>query len=883
MRSLRRMSKRLAGALTGDRSERELADELASHIEMQVADNVRAGMSPEEARRAARLKFGNVTLAAESYRGQRGLPWLEALFADLRYALRGLRKSPGFTVVAVLTLALGIGAITAVFSLVDQVLLAPPGILNPERIIVVLTRYGKLNAEFQIASPQILTDLQQSFQVFERSALMAQEDVNYTGIGDPQRLVNAIVTAEWFDVFRAKPFLGRVFGKEEDQPNANRVVVLSYAAWVRLFGADPLVLGRTIELNQTLRRIVGVMPPEFRWPQNADLWTPAGLATDASNPAARFGNEHYLAVARTKPNISFQRAKDWMAILTDRIRNSGPASIIAKDYGWSLSAAPFTDIVAGETRKPLLVLFGAVAFVLLIVCSNVAGLMLARASARSREFAVRAALGASRGQLLRGLLAESLLLIVAGGGAGLALASSGVNLLLRLAPQDVVTGLHAHMDVRVLVFCAGTAIASAVLFGFMPAWQISCVDPSGGLKNDERSSTAAYGRQTMRSLLVIAETTLALMLLVAGGLFLKSFTRLASVNPGFEPRGVTTAMCWLPQQSYNSERRIQVFDRDVLERLRNTQAVESAAMGSTIPFSGLQDSAIFRIEDRPQPKGEPMPYGDVVLVTPGYFRTLGIPLQRGRDFTEYDREGSEQVVVIDENLARRYWPGEDPIGKRMGREQWHRIIGVVGHVTNANLAADSGKGVYYLSMFQHAEPLVSILAKARVADAGELPGTIREAVHNTDPRQAVHSFRSMEDLVANSLAPRRFGMRLVAFFAATALFLAALGLYGVIAYSVTQRTREIGIRIALGAERGAVLRLVVGRGLRLAAFGAGIGVLGALGGARLIQSQLFEVSAADPLTILATAVILLAIATLASYLPARRVLRVDPVVALRPE
>ncbi|HYL35957.1 MAG TPA: ABC transporter permease [Bryobacteraceae bacterium] len=883
MKTLRRMWRRLAGSFSGWRGENELADELASHIEMQVEDNLRAGMPPEEARRAARLKFGNVTLAAESYRGQRGLPWLEALFTDLRYALRGLCKSPGFTVLVVLTLALGIGAITAVFSLVNQVLLAPPGIRNPERIVTILTRYRKLNVEFQIASPQILADLHQSSQAFERAALMAQEDANYTAGGDPQRLHGAVVTAEWFDVFGAKPFLGRVFRKEEDQPNANRVVVLSYAAWVRLFGADPSVPGRTIELNQVPRRIVGVMPPEFRWPQNVDVWTPAGLAASDLAPTARFGNEHYMAVARTKPDVSFQRAKEWMAILSDRIRNTtGPVGVIAKDYGWSVSAASFTETVAGETRKPLLVLFGAVAFVLLIVCSNVAGLLLARASARSREFAVRAALGASRGQLLRALLAESLLLVVAGGAAGLTLASNGINLLLRLAPQDVVAGLDPHMDLRVLLFCATTALASAVLFGFAPAWQISRIDPSGGLKNDDRASTAAHGRQRLRSILVVVETALALMLLVAGGLFLRSFARLAGVNPGFEPRGVMTAMCWLPQQTYMSERQVQVFDRAVLDRLSNTEGVAAAALGSTIPFSSLWDSAVFQIEGRAPAPGEPMPYGDVVLVTPDYFRTLGIPIERGRTFADADRAGSESVAVIDENLARRYWPGEDPVGKRIGRGEWHRIIGVVGHVTKSNLAADRGNGVYYFSMFQHATPLVTILAKAR-GDASDVPAAIREAVRDADPRQAVHSFRSMPDLVADSLAPRRFGMRLLAFFAATALFLAALGLYGVIAYSVTQRTREIGIRIALGAERAAVLQLVVGHGLRLAALGAGIGVAGALAAARLIQSQLFEVSAADPLTIAAMAAVLLAIATLASYLPARQALRVDPAVALRPE
>jgi putative ABC transport system permease protein len=798
--------------------------------------------------------------------------------------MRGLLKSPAFTVVAVLTLALGIGAITAVFSLVNQVLLAPPGIRNPERVIVIQTRYKKLNREFPVASPAILTDLHAGPLVFERAALMSQADANYTAGGDPVSLRGAVVTSEWFDVFGAKPLLGRVFRKEEDQPNANRVVVLAYAAWTRLFGADPSVLGRTIELNQVPRRIIGVMPPEFRWPQNVDLWAPAGLPAAAFLPTARFGTEDFVLVARTRPQVSFGAAREWIRLLTDRVHNSGGREgMIAKDYGWSLSPIPFTESIAGETKKPLLVLLAAVAFVLLIVCSNVAGLLLARASSRSRELAVRAALGASRGQLLRSLVAESLLLAVAGGAAGLALASNGVDLLLRLAPQDVATGLEARMDLRVLLFCAMAAFASAALFGFAPAWQMSRVDPNSGLKNDDRSSTAAGGLRRMRAALVVGETALALVLLVAGGLLLRSFMRLEGVSPGFEPRGVMTAVVTLPMQTYRSGREISVFYRSLLERLKNTADVAGAAIGSPPPFSGSNNSYTFQIEGRVSRSGEPWPFGDERLVTPGYFRTLGIPLLRGRDFSEADAETSEPVAVIDETLARQYWTGKDPVGQRIVRlSNAYRIVGVVRHVMHADLAADAGTGVFYFSIFQRTTPAAAILVKSR-ADVNEMPTAIREAVREADPRQAVHTFRSMQDSVANSLAPRRFGIRLLAFFAAIALFLAALGLYGVIGYSVTQRTREIGIRIALGAEQGGVLRLVVGEGLRLAAIGAGIGMLASLAVARLIQSQLFEVSAFDPLTIAAMAAVLLAVATLASYLPARRAMRVDPACALRPE
>ena len=884
MKLLRRGWRRLLGTLAGGRAEGELADEIASHLEMQVDDNLRAGMTPQEARRAARLKFGGVEAIKETYRDQRGLPWLEALFADSRYAVRGLRKSPGFTTVAVLTLALGIGAITAVFSLVDQVLLAPPGIRNPERVIALQTIYQKLHLDLPVSSPRVLADLHDSRQVFEQAALMTEADANYSAGGDPQRVRGALVTAEWFDVFGVKPYLGRVFSKDEDQPNANRVVVLSFAAWTRLFGADPMVLGRSIELNQAPRRVVGVMPPEFRWPRDVDLWAPLGLPAAAFGPGARFGNESYGAVARTKPGVTFAQAKGWLRIVADRVHQTdGQTGAIARNYGWGLSAIPFTERVAGETRRPLLLLLGAVSFVLLIVCTNVAGLLLARGSARAHEFGVRAALGATRSQLLRSLFMESLLLAIIGGVAGIALAAEGVDLLLRLAPPDIVVGIQPRMDLRVLLFSAIAVIASAILFGIAPAWQISRAQGGGALKADNRASTASRGRQRIRSALVVAETALALILLVAGGAYLRSFVRLEAVNPGFVPRGVMTAIFSLPQRAYSTASEQTVFYRAVLGRLSNTQGVAVASLGFPPPFSGDDESDVFQIEGRAMGPGQPLPHGDIRLVTPGYFRTLGIPLKRGRDFSDADGAASERVAIIDETLAREYWLGEDPIGAHiLSKGESYRIIGTVGHVIHSNLAADSGRGVYYFSVFQRPTTVASILVKTQ-GDAGGLATPIREAVRDADPRQAVHSLRSMEDSVSDSLAPRRFGMRLLVFFGATALFLAALGLYGVISYSVTQRTREIGIRMALGAERREVTKLVVGHGLRLAMIGAGIGIIGSLAGARLIQSQLFGVSAFDPLTMAAMAAALLAAAMLASYLPVRRAMRVDPVVALRPE
>jgi predicted permease len=873
--------RRLRGALTDHGDDNALSAELSFHYDMQVEENMRAGISERDARREARLKFGSLDAVKESYRDQRGLVWLAGLSTDLRYALRGLRKSPGFTVVAVLTLALGIGANTAIFSLVDEILLSPPGIRNPERVVTIRTRYGKLNMEFPIVSAVILGDVKKDSDVFVSAALAGSADVNYTGSATPQRLQDAAVTAEWFDVFGAQPYLGRVFLKEEDQAHANHVAVLSHAAWLRLFGGDVSVLGRIIELNQVPHRVIGVMPAEFRWPQQTDVWTPAGLSPEAFAPMQRFGTEHFMLVARTRSDASFARAREWTRLLTDRVyHGGGPAAIVAKDYAWTLSAVPFTQAVAGETRTPLLVLSGAVGLVLLIACSNIAGLLLARASARSREFAVRAALGAGRRHLLRSVLAQTLVLAGTGAVAGIGLAYAGVERLLALAPQDVVSGLAPRISLNVLLFCAATAVGSAILFGIVPAWQISRIGPAAALKSDDRSTASGWVRQRTRSLLVVVETALALVLLVGAGLFLRSFVRLQHINPGFEPRGVMTAKFWLPQQSYPGGREVMGFYRTVLDRLNNTPEIASAALGSQFPFGGSSDSEVFQIKGHAPAPGQPLPYADIRAVTADYFRVLGIPLQRGRWFTSEDRPSSEPVTVIDENLARKYWPGENPVGQRIIKSVAYRVIGVVGHVSQSNLAADSGTGAVYVNMLQRPTPVATIIVKSR-GDLQTTATAIREAVREADPRQAVYLFRPLEDAVAESLAPRRFAMRLLGIFAISALLLAALGLYGVVSYGVVQRRREIGIRVALGAERNSVVRLVVGEGLRLAAVGVVLGILASVVSARLLQSELFGVTTFDSLTIAVTACLLLCSAVLASYLPARRALRVDPAVTLR--
>ncbi|HKA01291.1 MAG TPA: ABC transporter permease, partial [Candidatus Solibacter sp.] len=675
----------------------------------------------------------------------------------------------------------------------------------------------------------------------------------------------------------------RVFIASEDQPNTNRVVVLSYEAWVRLYGADPHVLGRTMELNQTPYEIIGVMARDFHQPRAADLWVPLALPARAFSPQTWL-NEYLTVMARTQPTMSFAQANAWLKLASQRVLAIVPASVrtFVVNNQWGMDASRFADASAGETKTPILILLGAVSLVLLIACANVAGLMLARTASRAQELSVRAALGAGRGRLLRHILAESLLLAVVGGAAGLFVGQGGMEMLLRLAPESAATGLQPRLDVFVLLFAIIATLAAGLLFGLVPAWQSCRADPYDSLKSGGRTGSAA--RQALRSGLVVAEAALALVLLVMAGLLLRSFARLEAVNPGFEPQGVMTASYSLPR-SYGTPEKQAAFARSVLERVRGANGVIAASLGRPIPFNNDYEGGAFRIEGRNMPSGEALPQAERRWVTPDYFRTLGIRLEKGRVFGDFDRPEAELAAVIDNKLARQYWPEEDPVGKRIqptSGEGFYTIIGIVSHIMQSDLAGDQGRGVFYANLYQRPMPLGSILVKTS-RDPAAAASIIRDAVRAVDPRLPLYQEKTMDALLADSLAPRRFAMRLLGFFASAALFLAALGLYGVLSYAVTQRTREIGIRMALGAERGTVTKLIVAQGLRLAGIGVVIGIGAAMALARLIESQLFEVHATDPVTIATMTFTLLGAAILASWLPARRAVRTDPIVALRYE
>ena len=810
---------------------------------------------------------------------------MRPLWKDSRYAVRTLLKTPAYTVVALATLALGIGANTAIFSVVNQVLLNPAGVSNPERIVALRVNYDKMALRNIGVSVPDFADVLHSTGQFESAALIDTGDFNYTGTGAPERLRGASVTWRWFEVFGARTQLGRVFQAAEDRPNANQEVVLSHAAWKRLFGQDAGVVGRSMELNQKIYRIVGVMGPDFHWPVDVDLWAPLGLPDSAYDPGNRF-NESYGAMARLKPGVRFASGNALVSVLSDQLKSSGGrAGEYAKDSAWGMFLLPFTDFIAGDTKTPMLVLLGAVGFVLLIACSNIAGLMLARSSGRSKEIAVRAALGAGRWDLIRQSLAESLVLAAGGAVAGLGLAYAGVRGLLALAPEGLPVAVGVRMDATVVAFTALAAMAAGVIFGIAPAWHISRIDRYEFLKEGGRANTAGLRRQYLRAFLVVAEVALALVLLVGAGLFLRSLAALEEVNPGFRADGVITAGLSLPPARYADAAKRIAFFRAVSSSLAAMPGVTSVAAAVPMPFSGSGGSASFQIEGRPSPPGDPGPHGAIGYVSPQYFAALKIPIQQGRVFAEQDRLDTEKVAVIDDMLAKQYWPNENPVGHRIGfggSDGYAAIVGIVGHVRQGDLAGQEVKGKYYFPLYQAPPPFGTFVVRA-ASDPSRLAAAIREAVRSVDAAQPVSEVRLLSDMVASSLAPRRFVVTVLGVFAGMALLMAVIGLYGVISYAVTQRTQELGVRMALGAQPREILRLVLGQGVRLAGTGAAVGLAASLVFSRLLRNQLFHVSAFDPLTFALMALVLVAAALLASYIPARRATRVDPMVALRYE
>ena len=813
---------------------------------------------------------------------------MSSVTQHLRYAFRQLNHSRGFAVTAILTLAFGIGANVAVFSVMNAVLMNPSGMPNPDRMLAVRAHYGVPAELGNIGmSPPDFADAEAGRQLLSATAAMTVGNLSYQQEGrNPERLINAAVSWQFFDAFLAKPILGRTFRAEEDVPDSNHEVVLSFPAWKKRFGGDPDIVGRKISLNQQSYEVIGVMGPEFGWPNQAEVWTPLALKPERlHDPNYRY-NEYLFVVSRMKPGVSIAQVNEYLATKARENANSEGEKSYAKVSGWGMFAMPLLEFVAGDLRKPLAVLLGAVILVLLIACANIAGLQLARASDRQRETSIRIALGSGRAKLLAQAFTESAVLSLLGVGLGLALARAIIPLLLRMAPENLVRNLHVQISVPVLLYVMAAGVLCAILCGVGPAYQMTHLRWFQSLQESGRSETASRGRQRLRSAMVVGEIGLAMLLLVSAGLLVRSLKQLEGVEVGFEPQGLMSASLTLPRDAYKADAQQAAFALALENQLKAQAGVTDAALVDALPFSANGGSSSFEIVGQVRPPNTPPPHGNIRLISPGYFSTLKIPLVEGRFFTSTDQANTQKVAIVDETLARDYWRGEDPIGKQISfgdpKEQPMTIIGLVKHARVSSLEQDNKEGIYYLPLSQVPSRGLDIVVRTS-ANPSTMGDAIRNAVRQVDPNQAVYDLRTIDQLIDSSLVSRRFVVVLLSMFAGLALLLSALGLYGVISYGVHMRLRELGIRMALGAGRSDVLNLVLRRGMELAAAGLLIGLAATFLAGRVLSSMLFATSLFHPLTLLGTSALLAATVLLASYLPARRASKLDPMRTLREE
>jgi putative ABC transport system permease protein len=860
--------------------DQERERELQTYLEIETGENIARGMTPEEARYAARRKLGSPTQIREEIYRMNSLTFIESLWQDVHCGLRMLRKNAGFATVAILTLALGIGANTAIFSVIHGVLLSPLPYNDPDRIVLVLeSNPARGFPQFSVSPPNYM-DWKKDSTSFEQIASIARGDFNYTGGAEPERMSGARVASSFFAVMGATPAMGRTFLPEDDVVGKAGVVVLSYGLWTRRFGSDPQVLGKSLTLDGQSYRVVGVMQDGFQFPRGVDLWLPSEFDADALGPGAR--GAHYLRVmARLRPGVSMEKAQAEMAAISKRLEQQYPKT----NTGWSTKLLSLNEATVGNVRPTLLVLFGAVGFLLLIACANVANLLLARATARQREIAIRFSLGASRLRIARQLLTESILLSGIATAAGLLLAEWAIRALRTLPPSNLPRAANIGLDLPVLGFAAGVAVLTGLLFGFAPALQITRGAPSETLKEGGR--TASAGRQGVRSALVVLETTLALVLLVGSGLLLKSFLRLQTVDPGFQYKNIATADVSLPRSKYPTDAQEMQFFSQVLERIQSVQGVKEVAASSGNPMEGSNLSFSFATKDLEELSPSDQPSAGYYVVSHNYFHTLGIPLLLGRYFTREDSPGSPRVAIISQTIAQRFFHDKNPIGQTIkigvgaavpvARE----IVGVVGDVKDDGLG-EAATMAAYEPYTQMAWSDMTLFVRSD-SDPSQMASMLRSEVSSVDKDQPVADISTGDQLMAQAVAQPQLRTTLLSLFAALALILASLGIYGVMSNTVAQRTHEIGVRMALGAGQSSVLRLVLSNGMRLTLLGIAFGTAGAFALTRLMKSFLFHVTPTDPATFVEVALFLFLVALLASYIPARRATRVDPVVALRYE
>jgi predicted permease len=811
---------------------------------------------------------------------------MDGLAQDLRYAARLLRRSPGFTVVAVLTLALGIGASSAIWSVLDAVVLRPLPYQQPQQLVQLWMRFtgiGIPNDQNWVSAPELL-DLQRNGS-FTGVAAISAASFNVTFGGGAQHVDAAVVSPGFFRLLGVAAQAGRTFLPEEGVAGRDRVVLLGDGIWRRRFGADPAVAGRQLVMNGQGYTIVGVLPRGFHYPRDVEIWTPLAFAAADLAPGQR-GNHGLQVIARIKPGLTLAQARADMAAVSRRIIAEHP-DYPYKDFHFAVLMVPLLEQQIGDLRTALWLLLGAVGLVLLIACANVANLLLARASARESEMAVRQALGVGRGRLVRQLLTESTLLGLAGGAAGLALAAWAVRALIAMTAASLPRLDEVRLDAPVVLFTLLLSLATAFLFGLAPVLGLFRADAHAALKEGGRGGTESAGSQRLRGALVVVEIAMALSLLAGSGLLIRSLQRLQEVDGGFRPDGVLTLRMALPEERYATPAQTRAFYRSLLERVGKLPGVVAAGAINGLPLTGTGWSGTVTVDTQAVAAADTTPEADQRPVTPGYFAALRVPLLRGRPIEESDNETGTPVCVIDETMAKTYWPREDPIGRRIHRGgrtaklPWMTVVGVVRHVRYRTLESPSRVEVYWpYAQTPFALGTMSLAIRS-AADPESLVGAVRRAVQSLDPDQAVYSIRTLAELEAESMARRRLSMALLAIFAGAALLLAAVGIYGVMSYAVAQRAHEIGIRMALGSRGGQVVALVLRRSGGLTLAGIGTGLVGSLLLTRFIASLLFGVSSYDPLTFTAVAALLMLVALAASYIPARRAAAVDPVKALR--
>lgn len=871
------------------RFDRELAEEMKFHLDLKAEENLKQGMESTEARYAAQREFGNQTLLRETSREKWRFRLIETFFQDLRLGVRVWLKRPVITLIALSTLALGVGANTAIFTLINAALLRPLPYSDAERLMVLATTMRRDRVEARSTSYPDFADWRDQNTVFERMAARLSTSFTLTGDGGPERVDGEYASADYFPLLRVQAALGRTFLPEEDRPrDAHRVALVGQRLWRRRFGGRPALVGEAIRLNGADYTVVGIMPESFRGVSDqAEIWLPMmiGLsASQMSDPDAR-AKRGLSTIARLKPGVTLAQARAEMDAIAGRLEQAYPDTNNIR----GARVTPLHEQLFGGLQLTLWVLLGAVGCVLLVACANVANLQLQRASARAPEMAVRLALGATPGRLVRQLLTESLSLALAGGALGALLAFWSIDFLIKYSPVTFPSFVKLTLDARVLGFSLVISVFTGALFGLAPALQSAKPALNEALKSGGRSASGGLGRSRLLDSLVIAEIAMALALLIGAGLMINSLRRVQAVDPGFDVERLLTMRISLTEQAYPQDR-IRGFGQQLRERLQSLPGVKAAALSSDLPLHGNTSAGPLELEAKPDAAdGEIRMYRH--RVTPGFFRALGVPLIKGRDFTEGDHTQAPGVVIISEAMARRYWPNEDPIGKRLREDShgssvtspWLSIVGVVGEVKYRGLPQNPNNDPdVYFSWLQ--TPVRDLLIAVRAgADPDTLVPAVRGALQKLDPELPVYGVTTMEERAANQTRQSRFSAWLLGIFGALALVLASMGIYSVMSYAVEQRAREIGVRIALGARAGDILKMVLRQGVRLTLLGVTLGLGAALALTQAMKGLLFGVAAADPLTYGALALLLMLVALLACWIPARRATKVDPIASLRCE